>query len=91
MEVLSITIIVCACMGNGISLVSKFNLLNATVTGREGGPSPSTLVANAITIMLVKLEHTDLEVSNMWLHCPLVHAEAEIATESHVFPEEESE
>ena len=40
--------------------------------------------------MLLKLEHTE-GISNMWLHCPLVHAETEIVTESHVLPEVESE
>ena len=57
----------------------------------DEGPSPSTLVAKTVIVMLVKSEHA--EVSNMWLHCPLMHAdsEVEIVTQSHIFPEVDSE
>ena len=59
-------------------------------TVSEEGPSPRTFVANTVINMLLKLEQVEA-ISNMWLHCPLVHAEAEIVTESHVLPEMESE
>ena len=42
--------------------------------------------------MLFKLKHAE-GISKMWLHCPLVQAEAEIVTESHniILSEVESE
>ena len=66
------------------------SLLNSRRIGTERGPSPSIFDANIVIIIPLKLEHIE-GISNAWLHCPLVHAEARIVTRSHVLPELGSE
>ena len=57
------------------------------------GPSPRMLVANTVINMPVPitLEHVDDKISNMWLHCPLIHVKAEIVIRSHALSVAESE
>lgn len=64
-------------------MASNVNLLNSKNAGSEEGPLPRILVANTEIAMLVVSEHTG-GISNVWLHCPLIHAEAKIITELHV-------
>jgi hypothetical protein len=58
------------------------------------GPSPRTFDANTVIItigvILFKLTHAE-GISNMWLHCPLIHSDAGIITESHLLTAVESE
>jgi hypothetical protein len=67
--------------------------LNSKGIGSEVGPSPRTFDANTvinIDVILSKLTHAE-GISNVWLHCPLVHADAGIVTESHLLTAVESE
>ena len=50
-------------------------------TGCEGGPSPSRLVAKAVTMMLVDRAHREEAMSNQSLQTPLSQVEAEITVE----------
>ena len=61
------------------------------VTDCDTGPSPSTLIANAVTIMSVDGGHNDVEISNTWLHIPSSQEEAGMVDEPQMLPEQESE
>ena len=59
--------------------------------GCEGGPSPSTFVAYAVTVTLVDGAHQGEEpMSNHSLQTPLPQDEAEIVVEAQMLPEVES-
>ena len=49
--------------------------------GCEGGPSPSRLVAKAVTVTLVDRAHGEEAMSNQSLQTPLSQVEAEITVE----------
>lgn len=56
----------------------------------DGGPSPSTFVANTATVILVEFIHSDGEISNQSLQTPLPQEEAMRVDTPQTLPEMES-
>ena len=61
------------------------------VTGSDGSPSPSTLVANTVTLMSVVWGQDDEEILNMWLQTLPLQEELKMLVELHTSPNMESE
>ena len=59
--------------------------------GSDGGPSPSKLEADTVTLMLEELRQADEETSNTWLQILSSQEEAGIVAEPHFLPEMELE
>ena len=56
----------------------------------EGGPSPSTFVANTATVMLEEILHIEEESSNQSVQILLPQEEAAIVVKPQMLPEMES-
>ena len=63
------------------------------LTATDVGPSPSALVPNTVTFILVSIEggQDDEDASKTYLHVPSTQEEAGMVAETQLLPEVESE
>ena len=59
--------------------------------GSEDGPSPSTFVAKAVTVMFPEVLHEEEEMLKRPLHTTLPQEDAGMVVKPHILPEVESE